>query len=195
MYIHCAGLFCALSVVLTVPARAQFRIPKNAGANGQLADLIKDWEVQKDMLLKAAEAMPVDKFDYKPTPQQRTFGEQILHIAIGNVELISLLGTKRPRPFKVKVDSTRAIPESTVKATKEEIIAMLSDAYDFGIAVLKEQTPASMNLKLNKETVYFGASTRGRVVWSLLAHAMDIYGQMVVYLRLNGIVPPASRTF
>jgi hypothetical protein len=178
-----------------VPASAQVQAPKSTAANGQLADLIKDWQTQKEMLLKVAEAMPVDKFAYKPTPQQRTFGEQILHIAIGNVELISLLGTKRPRPFNVKVDSARPIPESAVKATKEEIVAMLSKAYDFGTAVLNEQTPASINLLLNKDTVYFGASTRARVVWSLLSHAMDIYGQMVVYLRLNGIVPPASRAF
>lgn len=182
-------------MMLMVPAKAEARVPKSAGANGQLADLIKDWEAQREMLLKAAEAMPADKFDYKPTPEQRTFGEQILHIAIGNVELMSMLGTKRSRPFDVKLDSTRPIPESTVKATKAEIIAMLSAAYDFGAAVLKEQTPARINLLLSKETVYFGASTRGRVVWSLLAHAMDIYGQMVVYLRLNGVVPPASRTF
>jgi len=59
---------------------------------------------------------------------------------------------------------------------------MLSDAYDFGTAVLKEQTPESINLLLDKETFFFGASTRGRVVWTLLAHAMDIYGQMVVYV-------------
>ena len=39
----------------------------------------------------------------------------------------------------------------------------------------------------------FGEATRARVVWSLMAHGMDIYGQMVVYVRLNGIVPPASR--
>ncbi len=173
-----------------VPAEAQVGAP-----NGQLADLIKDWEAQKKMLLDVAEAMPVDKFDYKPTPQQRTFGQQLLHITIGNVELMSLLGTKRPRPFNVKVDSTRPIPESSVKATKKEILTMLSGAYDYGTAVLKEQTPSSINLLLNKDTVYFGPSTRGRVVWSLLSHAMDIYGQMVVYLRLNGIVPPASRTF
>jgi len=48
-----------------------------------------------------------------------------------------------------------------VKATKEEIITMLSDAYDFGTAVLKEQTPESINLLLDKETFFFGASTRG----------------------------------
>ena len=193
MHSPCVALFCALSVAPIVPALAQVRAAKTTAASGQLADLIKDWKAQKETLLKAAEAMPANQYDYKPTPQQRTFGEQILHIAIGNVELMSILGPKRPRPFTVKMDPTRPIPESTVNATKAEIIAMLSDAYDFGTAVLNEQTPASINRLLNKDTVYFGASTRGRVVWSLLSHGMDIYGQMVVYLRLNGGVPPASQ--
>jgi hypothetical protein len=53
--------------------------------------------------------------------------------------------------------------------------------------------PRSNALQLSEDTPFFGASTRARVVWSLLAHAMDVYGQMVVYVRLNGIVPPASR--
>jgi hypothetical protein len=44
-----------------------------------------------------------------------------------------------------------------------------------------------------KAALFWGGSTRARVVWSLLSHAWDIYGQMVVYVRLNGIVPPASR--
>jgi hypothetical protein len=77
--------------------------------------------------------------------------------------------------------------------TKEEIVKALSDAYDFGEAVLAEQTPESINMLLGEGSRSFGTSTRARVVWSLLSHAMDIYGQMVVYVRLNGIVPPASR--
>jgi len=56
--------------------------PEAANANGQLADLIKDWQGQKEMLLQLAKAMPAKKFGYKPTPRQRTYGEQILHVAI-----------------------------------------------------------------------------------------------------------------
>jgi hypothetical protein len=67
----------------------------------------------------------------------------------------------------------------------------LSDAYDFGSEVLQEQSGDTINTVIDVQV--FGPSTRARIVWSLLAHAMDIYGQMVVYVRLNGIVPPASR--
>jgi hypothetical protein len=71
---------------------------------------------------------------------------------------------------------------------------MLSDAYDFGAAVLAEQTPDTINAVIDSSaSSFWGGSTRARIVWSLLSHGNDIYGQMVVYVRLNGIVPPASR--
>ena len=147
-----------------------------------LSDLRKDWAQQKDTMMKIAGAMPADKFDYKPTAAQRTYGEQIMHVAVGNVELM-----------KRSLDSTVAPPSFTAEGpkTKAQILAALSDAYDYGSAVLAEQTPASLAEVRNSQ--YFGSATRARIVWSLLGHAMDIYGQMAVYLRLNGIVPPASR--
>lgn len=67
----------------------------------------------------------------------------------------------------------------------------LSDSHDHAIALLNEQTDASINEPV--EAAFLGPSTRARVFWFLLGHSMDIYGQMAVYLRLNGIVPPASR--
>jgi hypothetical protein len=181
----CSSMLPAVAERAAAPAVSRSQAPSGAGATGQLADLIKDWQSQKTMLVQLAEAMPADKFGYKPTAPQRNYGEQIMHIAIGNVEMMKLLGGAATPPF------TMASAASV--DTKEEIVKALSDAYDFGTAVLNAQTPESINLLLNKDIFFFGGSTRGRVVWTLLSHAMDIYGQMVVYVRLNGIVPPASR--
>ena len=181
----CSSTLPSLAQLASTPAVSTSQAPFGAGATGQLADLIKDWESQKRMLVQLAEAMPADKFGYKPTAPQRSYGEQIMHIAIGNVEIMKMLGGVATPPF--------TIASAASADTKEEIVKALSDAYDFGTAVLTAQTPESINLLLNKDIPFFGGSTRGRVVWSLLSHAMDIYGQMVVYVRLNGIVPPASR--
>ena len=67
-------------------------------------DLMKDWKAQKVMMLRIAEAMPGDKFDYKTTPPQRTFGEQILHVAGANVMLLlkifGLTATAKPDVLK-----------------------------------------------------------------------------------------------
>ena len=100
-----------------------------------------------------------------------------------------------PAPPANSATASTAAPAAGTSAltSKEEVVKALSEAYDFGTAALKQQTPESITLLLDKDTTFFGASTRARLVWTLLAHAMDIYGQMVVYVRLNGIVPPASR--
>jgi uncharacterized damage-inducible protein DinB len=142
-------------------------------------DLVKDWASQKDTIVKIANAMPEDKFGYKSTPAQRSYGEQVLHIAQVNVMLLGALGGKTPAPM------------INMKATsKADIVKAVADSFDYGTAVVKE-----FDNKTIQDTVqapFMGPSTRARIVFFLIAHTQDIYGQMAVYLRLNGVVPPAS---
>jgi len=77
--------------------------------------------------------------------------------------------------------------------TKADILKALADSYDYGTALLSEQTEATILEQVADSPSWLGPASRARIYWSLLAHTMDIYGQMAVYLRLNGIVPPASR--
>jgi uncharacterized damage-inducible protein DinB len=148
------------------------------------ANLLADWTSQKDTLMKLANAMPEDKFTFKPTPAQRNYGEQILHIAEANVNQMGRLGGKA------------AAPAVDMKATaKAVILKALEQSFDYGSAALKEQT--DQTLLQQAETTRFdrfmGPSTRARVVEYIMGHTWDIYGQMVVYVRLNGITPPASQ--
>ena len=145
------------------------------------ADLIKDWERQKATLLAIADAMPEDKFGFKSTPAQRSYAEQIMHVATVNVDILKLVGGQAPPPT-FTAESAK---------TKADILKALGESYDHGIALLNEQTDASITGTV--EAAFLGPSTRARVFWFLLGHSMDIYGQLAVYLRLNGIVPPASR--
>ena len=70
----------------------------------------------------------------------------------------------------------------------------MADSYDWGTALLKEQTDATV-IQTVSAPAFLGPSTRARIFWFRRGgHSMDIYGQMAVYLRLNGVVPPASRT-
>jgi uncharacterized damage-inducible protein DinB len=152
-----------------------------AGTATVLGDLLKDWQRQQETMMKIADAMPEDKFGFKSTPPQRSYGEQVMHIATVNVDILKWLGGQTPAP-SFTVESAK---------TKADMLKAMADSYDYGIALLKEQTDATIT-----ETVdgrFLGPSTRARLFWFLLGHSMDIYGQMVVYLRLNGIVPPASR--
>jgi len=147
---------------------------------------LKDWASQRDTLMKIASAMPEDKSGYRPTAAQRTWNEQILHIAQANVVQMGRLG---PRA---------AAPEINMKATsRAEVLKALQDSFDFGTAALKEQTDATMieqaaNTRFDQ---FMGPSARVRVVYYVIGHTWDIYGQMAVYLRLNGITPPASQRF
>ena len=146
-------------------------------------DVQADWAVQKELFVNAADAMPNDKFGFKPTPAQRSYGEQIMHVVQANAVGLGMLGGKTPAP----VINMKA-------ATKAEVMTALRQSMDYGEAVLKEFTDQQLNERVATEAGGTGPSaSRLRLVYASIWHSMDIYGQMVVYLRLNGIVPPASR--
>ena len=172
----------ALSWSLVVGVAVVTAMGRPAAQSASLnAELLKDWTEQKTMMMKIAEAMPEEKFSYKSTPAQRDYGQQILHIAGGNVMYLRFFGGKAPAP---------AINRTA--AGKAEILKALADSFDYGTALIKEQTDQSM-MQTVQTNQYLGRSSRARVFYFLLGHTWDIYGQMAVYLRLNGLVPPASQ--
>ena len=144
-------------------------------------ELLKDWIDMKETLVKLANAMPEDRFAFKTTPAQRDFGQQVLHIAGGNVINLNFLRGKAMPP---------AINRNA--KAKAEIIRAMIDSFDYGEALIKEQTPESM-FEVVQTNQFLGPSSRARVIYFLIGHSWDSYGQMVVYLRLNGGVPPASQ--
>ena len=79
--------------------------------------------------------------------------------------------------------------EATSKAV---VLEALAEGYDYGIAVLQEFSDEELVATVSGPR-YLGEVTRVRMAYFTLSHAMDIYGQMAVYLRLNGVTPPASR--
>jgi uncharacterized damage-inducible protein DinB len=166
----------------TAPAVEQAAAPA-APSSQVLMQLRSDWLAQKDMMMKIADAMPENKFTYKSTPPQRNYGEQVMHIALSNVDLLKVLGGSATAP-SFTAESAK---------TKAEILKALGDSYDYGTALMNELSEATVLEPVKEPPSFLGPSSRARIIWTLLAHSMDIYGQMAVYLRLNGIVPPASR--
>src|SRR5262249_54000980 len=172
------------AAVIATPLRATAQAPTIP------AELLKDWQAQKETMMKIADAMPADKFSYKSTPAQRTYAEQILHVAGANVELLGMLKAKTAPPFEV---SPRDMATFGLKMTdKGAAQKALSDSYDWGEGVMKELGPAAMT-EVVQGPPWIGQATRAKMVWYTMGHTQDIYGQMAVYLRLNGVVPPASR--
>jgi len=145
-------------------------------------DILDDWTAQKELLINAADAMPEDKFVYKSTPAQRNYGEQIMHIVQTNMFLYATLKPRAPAPMV-----------NMMAKTKAEIMAALRQSMDYGDVVVKEFNDAQFNERVAPPPFMGPSASRIRLIYGSMQHTQDIYGQMVVYLRLNGIVPPASR--
>jgi uncharacterized damage-inducible protein DinB len=147
------------------------------------AELLNDWSALKTTMHKIAAEMPADKYTFRPTDAQQTFGERTVHIATVNVALLgSLDGTGAAKPT---IDPKATAKDAAIKA--------LDDSFDYGTALLKQQSDQTLLQTAVSAPKFLGPSSRARVITFLVGHTWDIYGQMVVYLRLNGHVPPASQ--
>ena len=138
------------------------------------------WKNVREYTLEFAQVMPEDRYDYTPTKVEMTYREQLKHIAGNMVWLCStyLDGSKD------YVDPTKT------GNSKKEINAMLEKVF-----VYAEQTINGLTEKDLDETVDFlaGKMTRRRIMFLMTDHITHHRGQLVVYLRLNNIEPPAYR--
>lgn len=168
---------CVVGVV-ALSARGQAQT-----ANPSLqAELLKDWIGLKETMHAIAAEMPADKYGFKPTPGQETFGERTVHVAMTNVYFLNLVGGTATKPT---ID-----PKAT---SKDAALKALDDSFDYGTAILKQQTDQALLQSVASPPKFMGPSSRARMIAFLSGHTWDIYGQMAVYLRLNGKVPPASQ--
>jgi len=140
--------------------------------------------------VSAAEAMPEDKFGFAPTNGEfkgvRTFGEQSKHVAAVNYMFGAAILSE-----KVPVDVGDESGPESVK-TKAEILSYLKESFAYvhkAVATINEKNL----VQPVKSPFGEGSVTRLGLATSVAAHGYDHYGQMVEYLRMNGIVPPASR--
>jgi DinB superfamily len=127
----------------------------------------------------AIEKMPADKFDYKPTPEQMTFGHLAAHITDGNYFFCSNVGDV-PRPKAEELQGTEG---------KDKLVAAVKVSFDFCTTALAKADDS----KLNDNITWFDGKPRARA-WAFVALASswaDHYGMAAMYLRLNGLLPPS----
>jgi hypothetical protein len=174
----------AASVATLVPARtaAQDRVDPMAGTVAQWFTMIEK------SFVALADAMPADKYGFRPTngafKDVRTFAEQVKHVACANFAFYNEIERKTPP------DGCETGGPSPAK-TKTELMAYLRESFAYAGRVLKTLTPANAMEPVSGP--YGGDSTRLGIATLSIWHASDHYGQLVVYLRMNGIVPPASQ--
>ena len=173
--VRTSGLVCAM--ILGVMLR-----PVAAQSVSIQAEMLKDWTGLKETMIKITNEMPADKYDFKPTPPQQSFGERTMHVAQVNARFLqAIAGKATPPTFDAKV------------TTKEASMKAMADSFDYGTALLKELTDQTILQAAPMAPPFLGPSTRARIYTFLIGHTWDIYGQFAVYLRLSGHVPPASQ--
>lgn len=179
---------CGL-LLLTLSAAAQMAKPKEE--RHSVSDLLERSVTNfEHEFVPAAEAMPEDKFSFAPSGEEfkdvRTYAQQIKHVAAVNYELAAAILEQKP-PVDIGDESGPASLTS-----KADIIKYLKDSF-----VYVHKAVATINESNVTGTVRspFGEGKVSRLglAMSVPSHGFDHYGQMVVYLRMNGIVPPASR--
>ncbi len=172
-------VLAAAGLVVTVPSNA---LAQSAPVRGTALrdELLRDWRDMQATLHALAEAMPESEYAFRPTPAQRTFGQQVVHVATANVLNLAFLGGGAMPPA---IDRTAT--------DKARAMATMDASFAYGAALLAAQTDATL-ADVVQTNAFLGPSSRARVVYFLLGHSWDIYGQMVVYLRLRGGTPPAS---
>jgi uncharacterized damage-inducible protein DinB len=160
----------------------------NAAAQAPAKDAGKDWAEQwkmaADQLIGVAETMPADKYEYKPVKEVAAFGEQIKHATLAMKVLLANAEGKT-------IKTTEAFAALEKLKNKEEIIAELRKTIDEGAAVIAKV--AGKNDGEAVESQFFGKTTRRFLLIQAIAHNNNHYGQLIYYLRLNGLTPPGSR--
>jgi len=142
-------------------------------------------------LVPLVEAMPADKFGFAPTQGEfkgaRTFAQQATHsAAVIYAVCAAMLSEKNPTDMGQNENGPAAIK------TKDDVVKYVKEAFAYGHKAM--QTLTAENLTgMVKSPFGSGEMPRGSAASIAVWHSFDHYGQMVVYLRMNGIVPPASR--
>jgi uncharacterized damage-inducible protein DinB len=177
-------LIVSLFVLLAIPFMAQQgEIPRS------IADSVGDTlRYTQDQFLSVAEAMPEDKYSFIPTGGEfkgaRSFAEQVKHVACANYGFFNEIEGKTPVENCVKGGPSPA-------KTKAELLKYLRDSFDYGNRILT--TITAQNTLDRIEGPYAAPNTRLGIAVAAVWHIADHYGQIVEYLRMNGIVPPPTK--
>lgn len=174
-----AGMACAQ----TAPAKES---PKPAQSPS--AETLSAWNDIGRRLVDMAEDFPEDKYDFKTTPAQRSFAENLLHVASDYCREISAIKGSQVGPaITMDKDFQRADYK-----TKADVVKLLKQAVADGAAVIKDQGDAGLTRE--NKSPYDGTMQHVWFAWmGTIEHAGEHYGQLAVYYRVAGMVPPESR--
>lgn len=151
--------------------------------SGQARELLETWNNTGKKLIEMAEDFPEDKYDFQPTEEVRSFGQMLRHVAASNFRYVRQAQGR-------EYNREEFAPEKFTN--KADIAALVKQSYEEGAELLRQATDRDMIEPV--QNPYGDYSTSGYAYWmQALEHAAEHYGNLVVYYRVSGLVPPASR--
>jgi uncharacterized damage-inducible protein DinB len=173
-----------IAATLTLPAHAQNAMTAMKPADPPSKVLLDSWNDIGRKLIAMAEDFPEDKYDFKPTPVQRSFAEQLLHAAGANYFFINA------------VTGDKTSPEDLMKRDrykdKAAIVAFVKKSFADGAAVIQAKGDRGYN-DLVADPFAKQQDRMSDLAYGFIEHDGEHYGQLVGYYRLSGLVPPESR--
>ncbi|MBI4460695.1 MAG: DinB family protein [Acidobacteria bacterium] len=171
------ALYLALLAGVWLGCAQHTMAQQSAPEGGFLGPIKAQWERVADMVVGIADIIPEDKYDYKPTPEVRSFREQLQHLVFENYNFMAAVAGD-PAPDRAKSEALK---------TKAELMQALKDSYAYG-----QKVWAGLDEKKALEPITFRNTPTLRWVPALsnITDNMDHYGNLVVYVRVNGLVPP-----
>jgi uncharacterized damage-inducible protein DinB len=150
------------------------------GVTGYRSEVLAEVMIQEDKLTRLAEAVPAEKYTWRPSTDVRSFSEVFLHVAAANYNLYKLVGTPPPAGFEVK-----GFEKSTTD--KAKVIATLKDSFTHA----RKAITAMPDADLDKSMDWFGGKNTERgILLFIVRHGAEHLGQAIAYARFIGVVPP-----
>lgn len=152
------------------------------------AQLVADWQRAKTYTLEYIEAMPEESMNFKPTPEMRSFAEQMLHLTTANGGFVAQSLNVNPN-----IENLGQLEKDESLKNKEALTKVVTQGYDFVIATLEGMDPARLDERVN----LFGQFdlTIAEALDKAFEHQTHHRGQTTVYLRLSGVTPPNEKLF
>jgi len=173
-------LFLLSASVLRVAAQANPYKDGTPGITGYRSEVMAEVMVQEDKFTRLAEAIPAEKYTWRPSADVRSFAELFLHVSAANYNLYKLVGTPPPAGLDVK-----GLEKSTT--AKAKVIATLKDSFVHAKKAITAMTDAD----LEKSMDWFGGkNTQRGILLFIVRHAAEHLGQSIAYARFVNITPP-----
>ena len=180
-------LYVLVTLLPAIVLHAQLNPYKDGtpGVTGYRSEVLSEVLVQENKFERLADAIPADKYTWRPAPDVRSVAEVFLHVSAANYNLYKLVGT--PPPAGIDIQN---LEKST--SDKAKVVATLKDSYAHARAAIAAMPDAD----LEKSFDWFGGKNTERgVLIFIVRHGAEHLGQSIAYARMVGVVPPWTDDF